>query len=358
MSNRTLAPILHNRQSLVAKSMERSKHTDRLAAHDLDELRRILFGSYQARLDELEAELLATKAELDDLRFSSGQREERLQRDFDTLKVTADANELQLKQQLNKLRTELVDREEIYRDEVRRIHDIFLVKEEVLETVKPEIPGFVQTSIKESKEEMIDAIYPIMGSLVVRSVSESMRELARNIDERMRTTFNFGMVTQRLRARATGVSEVDMAIRQSLPFRVDELFLVHTETGILLQYLARKFDKATGAESFVTESEDSEVISGMLTAFQDFVEDAFGQDDQASLDEFQYGQKQVLIKPGRHIYVAVIIQGIAPQGFRGAVSDHVYKIEREYVDDLRGFDGNTSVFDDVAVLLKSIMDEK
>lgn len=338
--------------------MERSKHTDRLAAHDLDELRRILFGNFQERLDALDTKLVATEAELDNLRCSALKQEKLFQRNIDTLRATADANERELNQQIERLRIEFAEKEELYEQEVRRLHEIFLEREEVLEAVRPAIPGFVQTSIQESKEEMIDAIHPIMGALVIRSVSESMRELARNIDERMRTTFNFGMVTQRLRAAATGVSEVDMAIRQSLPFRVDELFLVHTETGILVQYLARKYDQATNSESVITESEDSEVISGMLTAFQDFVEDAFGRGEEGSLDEFQYGQKQVHIKPGRHVYVAVVIQGIAPRGFSATVRDHVYRLEREYSDDLRGFTGDTSVFDDVSVLLKSILDEQ
>lgn len=349
-------PIFYNYPFFGTKDMDRSRYSDRLAAHDLDELRKIIFGDYQARLDQLEARLCDTEAKLSELRRYGGRREQILQDEIARLKSEAETNESLLNKQIDGLRTDLAEREVSHRAEVAELHEIFVDKTEVLETVEPEIPRFVQTSIKESKEEMIDAIHPIMGALVIRSVSESMRELARNIDDRMRGTFNLGTLTQRLRARATGVSEVDIAIRQSLPFKVDELFLVHTETGILLQYLARKVDPLTNTESLITEDEDSEVISGMLTAFQDFVEDAFGSEDEGSLDEFQYGQKQVHIKPGRHIYIAVVIQGIAPRGFGATISDHVYRIESEYAEDLREFTGNMAVFDDVAVLLKSIMD--
>lgn len=338
--------------------MDRSRNSDRLAAHDLEELRQILLGDYQIRLEGLESKLADTEAELNTLRCAADNREQLFQRTIAQLQSEATANENRLHQQIDGLRAELTTQEGQYQAEVRKLHEVFLDKDEVLETVKPEIPGFVQTSIKESKDEMIDAIYPIMGSLITRSVSESMRELARNIDDRMRSTFNFGMVTQRIRARATGVSEVDMAIRQSLPFKVEELFLVHTETGILIQYLAQKADPQTGLDILVTANEDSEVISGMLTAFQDFVEDAFGRGDQGSLDEFQYGQKQVHIRPGRHTYIAVVIQGIAPRGFSAIIRDQLYFVESGFAENLREFDGNLSAFDDVAVLLKTILDVK
>jgi len=319
--------------------MDRGIDSNSLATSDLHELRRILLGDYQARLESLELKLKEAETELEQLRSVSIDKEQSLQREIDRLIADSAEKELGIQTEISQIRGEIID------------------KEAILEVVQSEIPVFVKTSIDESKDEMIDAIHPIMGSLITRSVSESMRELARNIDERMRSTFDFSMLTQRLKARATGVSDAEMAIRQALPFRVDELFLVHIDTGILLQYLAREFDRAKQTDVFVTKSDDSEVVSGMLTAFQDFVEDAFGQGTAGSLDEFQYGQRQVHIKPGRHVYLAVVIQGIAPRGFSREVQDLVYKIEGQYASDLRDFDGEISVFDTVRVLLQSIMDE-
>lgn len=319
--------------------MDRGRDSNSLATHNLHELRRILLGDYQARLESLESKLEETETELEQVRTLSINKEQFLQ------------------QEIDKLKADLAEKELGFDAKMSQIHGKIIDKKAILEIVQPEIPGFVKTSIDESKDDMIDAIYPIMGSLVTRSVSESMRELARNIDEKMRSTFNFSMFTQRIKARATGVSDAEMAIRQALPFRVDELFLVHINTGILLQYLARKFDPKKQIDVFVTDSEDSEVVSGMLTAFQDFVEDAFGQGTAGSLDEFQYGQKQVHIKPSRHVYIAVVIQGIAPRGFSREVQDLVYKIEKDYAQNLRDFDGNISLFDTARPSLKSIMDE-
>lgn len=58
------------------------------------------------------------------------------------------------------------------------------------------------------------------------------------------------------------------AFRTALPFKVEEVFVIHRESGLLLHHETR--DPASMS--------DSDLISGMLTAIRDFAQDAFGQD--------------------------------------------------------------------------------
>ena len=107
---------------------------------------------------------------------------------------------------------------------------------EMAEALSPIIADALRSSIAESREAMIEALYPITGKLVQRAVSEAMRDLARKIDEQMRTTFNFASILQRLRMMLGLAPSSESMLRDLLPFQVEEIFLIHRQTGILLRH--------------------------------------------------------------------------------------------------------------------------
>lgn len=198
------------------------------------------------------------------------------------------------------------------------------------EAVSPILGDAIRRNIRESRDEMVESLYPIIGQLIGRSVAESIRELARTIDARMRTSFSPAFVLRRLRARAAGVSDAELMLRDALPFRVREIFLIHRENGLLLLHLA---DPLSGAQ-------DSDLVSGMLTAIRDFVQDAFGRGAEGELDEIQYGSQRILLQAARHAYLAVVIEGIEPPGFRGILREHLMGVESTFHDVLAEFDGD------------------
>ena len=95
-------------------------------------------------------------------------------------------------------------------------------KEAWIAAVTPVLGDIIRRKIRDSREEMIEAFYPIIGQLIARSVAEAIRDLARSIDQRMRVSFSPQAVWRRLRARAGGVSEGEMLLREALPFSVRE----------------------------------------------------------------------------------------------------------------------------------------
>lgn len=144
----------------------------------------------------------------------------------------------------------------------RRLAD----KDAFVAMITPVLGSAIRRSIRDAREEMIQALYPIIGQTVVRAVSEAIRDLARTLDAQMRTSFDLPAVGRRIQARVSGVSSAEMTLREALPFNVAEVFLIHRESGLLLWHLSR--DPAT--------AHDSDLISGMLTAIRDFVEESFG----------------------------------------------------------------------------------
>ena len=203
----------------------------------------------------------------------------------------------------------------------------------LIATLKPVMADAISDSIRESRDGMIEALYPIVGKLVSKAVAEAMRDLIRYIDNQMRDTFSISSVKRRIQARASGVSGAEMALRTSLPFHVDDIFLIHRESGLLLYYLSSRLE----------QNADSDLISGMLTAIRDFVQDAFGQvGEEDELDAIQYGGRQILIESGRYSYIAAVVEGFEPIGYRSSLRDSLHQIEHDHYKLLRQYSGDAS----------------
>ncbi|MGC8782268.1 MAG: SH3 domain-containing protein, partial [Anaerolineae bacterium] len=69
----------------------------------------------------------------------------------------------------------------------------------------------------------------------------------------------------------------------------------------------------------------------------------------------QYGNRRILIEAARHAYLAVVVEGIEPQGFRAAMRDRVMAIENRYAAVLRRFDGDTARFADAQPVLSELL---
>lgn len=210
----------------------------------------------------------------------------------------------------------------------RRLTD----RETLIAIIGPVMGDAIRHQIRSAREEMIEALYPIVGQLVVRAVSEAIRDLARNIDAQMRTSFSPAAIWRRLQARVSGVSGTEVMLRESLPFEVAEIFLIHRETGLLLRRVSPDPKAAP----------DSDLISGMLTAIRDFAQEAFGRGREGQLEEIQYGERRILIEAARHVYVAVVIDGIEPAGFRSEMRERIIAIDHAHAKTLRDYDGDSA----------------
>ena len=136
-------------------------------------------------------------------------------------------------------------------------------------------------------------------------------------------------------------------MRDALPFRVTEVFLIERQSGLLLQHLSHDPDAA----------EDSDLVSGMLTAIRDFAQDTFGRDHAGQLDEIQYGSQRILIEASRHAYLASVIDGVEPSGFRADLRDRIMRFENEYAEILARYDGDSTRFEAFKPVLSELLTE-
>lgn len=240
----------------------------------------------------------------------------------------------QYRQRIEALKAELDDLE-------ARIEN----KDAFVAMIAPVLGDAIRRKVRDARPEMIEALYPIVGQMVVRAVSESMQDLARSIDAQMRRSFDLQRWGRRMEAGAKGVSSAEMILRESLPFEVAEIFLIHRESGLLLWHISRDADSEG----------DSDLISGMLTAIRDFAEESFGRGRDGQLDEIQYGERRILIEAAQYVYLAVVIDGIEPPGFRTEMRTRVIEVSQAHEVALRQYDGDPTPLKPVEEPLKSLI---
>jgi hypothetical protein len=255
----------------------------------------------------------------------------------------------QLDAALNELRGILAEpdrrRAEAVEARLREVEQRTENRDELIAAIAPVLGDAIRLKIEESRDEMIEALYPIIGQLIGRAVGEAIRNLARTIDARMRRSLSPELVLRRARARVSGVPDYALMLRDGLPYRVTELFLIHRASGLLLLHLSNE-PEAAG---------DSDLISGMLTAIHDFATDAFGRGQEGQLDEIQYGERRILIEASQHAYLAVVVDGIEPATFRAAMRERVMACENTYHRALMDYDGDVTAFSGMAPALRELL---
>lgn len=207
-------------------------------------------------------------------------------------------------------------------------------RDEMAEALGPVMGEAIRVQIRDSRKDMVEALYPVIGETVQKAIQEFAREFQRNIDARLQAAFGPRSVLRTTMARLRGVSASQLALRDSLPFSIREIFLIQHGSGLLIAHSHHGSGEVT----------DSDLISAMLTAIRDFVHDSFAQRDrEEELDEVQYGDQRIIIQSGRTAYLAVVITGVEPEGFRARLRTFVSDLHVKYEKPLRQFDGDPTM---------------
>ncbi len=212
------------------------------------------------------------------------------------------------------------------------------------DAISPVMGQAIRSQIRNAREDIIDALYPVVGQIISKAIAEAIRELSRNIDHRLRRRLDLKSRWEGFLARIRGVSESDLFLRDSFGYNVHHIFLIHRETGLLLQHVA---SRESATDEFAT-------MSGMLTAIRDFVKDSFGQ-GSGDLEEIAHGSQRILLASGRLAYIAVVMDGIEPTGYAALMDRIASGINIEHEITLRSFEGDQEALADFSDALSVLI---
>lgn len=247
-----------------------------------------------------------------------------------------------LEEEINKLYAQLQDKEQLLEtlDPViaellyKKIHES---KNQMADAIAPIMGPALRAQITEAKDDIADALYPVIGVAVRKSVAEAMKDLLRAINDRIDAVVNRGFWNR-------GRLDKNSLLRQSFPFSIQEVFLIHKTSGLLLSHASPEHNGSV----------NQDMISGMLTAIQEFSKTALGQENEG-LTEIQYENKKIIIEDGKYAYLAFVTDGIPAEGFAALIDGLEEKIHLRWYKEMRAFEGDTEPFEPVSDLLNSFI---
>ncbi len=122
---------------------------------------------------------------------------------------------------------------------------------------------------------------------------------------------------------------------------IDEVFLIYKD-GRLIKHFTRRLKPDV----------DQDILSGMLTAVQEFIKDSF-RGEIGELSHMEFGKFQILMGHGRFITVAAVLMGEEIEPFRPQIIKAIDSMESDYEVVLRDWKGE---MDQLNVLGRYIMD--
>ncbi len=108
---------------------------------------------------------------------------------------------------------------------------------------------------------------------------------------------------------------------------IEEIFLLH-RSGMLIRHLTRRLKPHV----------DSDILTGMLRAVQEFVRDSF-REETGELNHMTFGELKISIATGRHVVIATVVRGERPADIMDQMTASLRHLEEDHGSSLRDWDG-------------------
>jgi len=253
------------------------------------------------------------------------------------------------REQLRNLRDQITDKERRSSDVAAILPEAVKLSrnrgDELSRALRPALEDSIKQWIEKQPETFIDVLRPITGRIVRRWIAESLRRSWRSLNQALENIFSWQRLEWRFEALRTGRSFAEVRALRSLGYRVEELFLIHRETGFSLLHLSANPARVA----------HSDVIANMLSAIQEFARNSFGVSAGSALVEFRVGQLQVWIALGRYAYLAAVIRGNPSRELRSTLEKTIQTIHVLKASALARFEGDASAFQSVRPQLESCL---
>ncbi len=207
-------------------------------------------------------------------------------------------------------------------------------REELSQAMIPTVEEIVRQSVKKDINRFADALFPVIGPAIRKSIKETLRQMLQSLNRALEMSLSWQGLRWRLESMRTGIPFAEIALLHALVYRVEQVFLIHRRTGLLLCHRGRED----------IEQQDPDLVSSMLTAINDFVADSFAEQTSGRLDRIEAGELSIWIEPGPDAVLALAIRGEAPNSLRTTMQVTLERIQVHLADSLAQFGGDTSEF--------------
>ena len=228
---------------------------------------------------------------------------------------------------------------------VEALHDRQCKDDALTHILTPVVTKSVESSVQGQSEKFVGYFYPIVGRLVRKSVTAFLAEFIEKTNEILENSLTLKSIKWRFMAWRAGMSFSQYVASQTFVYRVEQILLIHNETGILLNSVSYN----------ETDSANGELVSAMLTAINDFVTDSFerptGAEEQ-NLEVVKTADFSLVIKRGPSMMLVAAVKGNIPQDLSIRLEDTNESIHQMFTTDVDSFNGDTAPFEATTPLLQ------
>jgi hypothetical protein len=212
----------------------------------------------------------------------------------------------------------------------------------------PLVEKSLHRSIEANSDKIVGTLYPLVGTLVRKAVSSFLVDFVERTNALIENSLSPKSVSWRFKAWQSGIRYSDYVASQVYQYQVQQLFVIHRETGTLLHTISSDPER----------SKDADLISSMLVAINDFVADAFqSQENEAEneLGEIKTGDFTLLIKIGPQAILVAAVVGSVPPEIRSRLQQALEEFHQFYQVPLQEYQGDSAPFAGCETLLNDCL---
>jgi outer membrane protein OmpA-like peptidoglycan-associated protein len=198
----------------------------------------------------------------------------------------------------------------------------------------PTIQETLRESVRRDPHVLADALFPVMGPAIRKSIAETLRGMLESFNEALEHSLSWRGLKWRIEAFRTGKPFAEIVMMHSLLYRVEQVFLIHRETGLVLNHVVAPSAPA----------QDADMVAGLLSAIQQFARDSFQSGTTENLGNMTFDELQIRVVSGPNAVIAAAIRGHAPEAYNLAMNETLEEIQRHYSSALAHFTGDPGPF--------------
>jgi hypothetical protein len=183
-------------------------------------------------------------------------------------------------------------------------------------------------------QSLADALQPSVGRAMRRAVFGAFKDRVRALNRVILYHASWRGLKWHAEALWSGRPFRSVVAAHTIVRPMEQALLIHRETGLLLCEAHQD-----GIER------DGDMVSGMLTAIQDFVSHSFSSAPPGRIETVRFGARNICIEQGERAVLAGIVSGEISQPFRQTMRRTLLAIEQRFGPALDAFDGDTGPLD-------------
>ncbi|MCB1023701.1 MAG: hypothetical protein KDB79_04895 [Acidobacteria bacterium] len=209
----------------------------------------------------------------------------------------------------------------------------------------PIVEENIRQSVARDPKVLAEALFPAIGPAIRKAIAQALSSMVQSFNQTLEYSISPKGLGWRLEAFRTGKSFGEVVMLKTLLYRVEQVFLIHKETGLLIQHIAAN----------PTDIQDADMVSAMLTAIQDFVQDSFKTTEGATLDSLKVKELSVWIEHSSDAVIAAVIRGTPPLSLNETFVEAIEEIQFRFDAELSDFEGRPEVFEETRPILQKCL---